>query len=37
MRDYTDACFRYIRATGLVNISQRGKSHKRNKKTKKRK
>lgn len=26
MRDYTDACFRYIRATGMVNISQRGKS-----------
>ena len=26
MRDYTDACFRYIRATGLVTISQRGKS-----------
>lgn len=26
MRDYTDACFRYIRATGMVNISQRGRS-----------
>ena len=26
MRDYTDACFRYLRATGLVSISQRGKS-----------
>lgn len=26
MRDYTDACFRYIRATGLVNISQRGRT-----------
>lgn len=26
MRDYTDACFRYLRATGLVAISQKGKS-----------
>lgn len=26
MRDYADACFRYIRATGLVNISHIGKS-----------
>ena len=26
MRDYTDACFRYLRATGMVNISQVGKS-----------
>ncbi len=26
MRDYADACFRYIRATGLVNISHLGKS-----------
>ena len=26
MRDYTDACFRYLRATGLVSISQRGRS-----------
>lgn len=26
MRDYTDACFRYLRATEMVNISQRGKS-----------
>lgn len=26
MRDYTDACFRYLRATGLVAISQRNKS-----------
>lgn len=26
MRDYTDACFRYLRSTGLVNISQRGRS-----------
>lgn len=25
-RDYTDACFRYLRATGLVAISQKGKS-----------
>lgn len=24
--DYTDACFRYLRATGLVAISQKGKS-----------
>ena len=26
MRDYTDACFRYLRATKLVNISHIGKS-----------
>ena len=26
LRDYTDACFRYLRATGLVEISQRGYS-----------
>jgi len=26
MRDYADACFRYLRATGLVNISYLGKS-----------
>lgn len=26
LRDYTDACFRYLRATGMVAISQRGKS-----------
>lgn len=26
MRDYTDACFRYLRSTGLVNISQKGNS-----------
>ena len=26
MRDYTDACFRYLRGTGMVTISQRGKS-----------
>jgi hypothetical protein len=26
MRDYTDACFRYLRATGLFAISQRSKS-----------
>lgn len=26
MRDYTDACFRYLRATGMVEISQRGRS-----------
>lgn len=26
MRDYTDACFRYLRSTGIVNISQRGRS-----------
>lgn len=26
MRDYTDACFRYLRSTGIVNISQRGHS-----------
>lgn len=25
-RDYTDACFRYLRATRLVSISQKGKS-----------
>lgn len=25
MRDYTDACFRYLQATGLVSISQKGK------------
>ncbi|MGF1534761.1 MAG: AlwI family type II restriction endonuclease [Bernardetiaceae bacterium] len=25
MRDYADACVRYLRATGLVNISHRGK------------
>ena len=25
-RDYTDACFRYLRATGIVSISQKGKS-----------
>ena len=25
-RDYTDACFRYLSATGLVSISQKGKS-----------
>src|SRR5690606_30941355 len=25
-RDYTDACFRYLRVTGLVNISHIGKS-----------
>lgn len=25
-RDYTDACFRYLRSTGLVSISQKGKS-----------
>lgn len=24
LRDYTDACFRYLRATGLVAISQKG-------------
>lgn len=24
MRDYADACFRYLRATGMVEISQRG-------------
>lgn len=24
LRDYTDACFRYLRATGLVSISHRG-------------
>lgn len=26
MRDYTDACFRYLRSTGVVNISQKGRS-----------
>ncbi len=26
MRDYSDACFRYLRATGLVKISHLGKS-----------
>lgn len=26
LRDYTDACFRYLRATGLVTISQKGHS-----------
>lgn len=26
LRDYTDACFRYLRATGLVAISQKGRS-----------
>lgn len=26
MRDYTDACFRYLRATGMVAISKSGKS-----------
>lgn len=26
MRDYTDACFRYLRATGVVNISHVGNS-----------
>lgn len=26
MRDYADACFRYLRSTGLVNISHIGKS-----------
>lgn len=26
LRDYTDACFRYLRATGMVEISQRGRS-----------
>lgn len=26
MRDYTDACFRYLRATGLISISQKGRS-----------
>lgn len=26
MRDYADACFRYLRATGLVNVSHIGKS-----------
>ena len=26
MRDYADACFRYLRATGIVNVSHVGKS-----------
>ncbi len=26
LRDYTDACFRYLRATGLVSISYKGRS-----------
>ncbi len=26
MRDYTDACFRYLRLSGMVSISQRGRS-----------
>lgn len=26
LRDYTDACFRYLRATAIVNISQSGRS-----------
>lgn len=26
LRDYTDACFRYLRATGLVSISHKGRS-----------
>lgn len=26
MKDYTDACFRYLRSTGIVNVSQRGRS-----------
>ena len=26
MRDYADACFRYLRATGMVEIPQRGHS-----------
>ena len=26
MRDYADSCFRYLRATGLVNVSHVGKS-----------
>lgn len=26
LRDYADACFRYLRATGMVEISQRGHS-----------
>ncbi len=26
MRDYADACFRYLRATGMVNVSHAGKS-----------
>lgn len=24
LRDYTDACFRYLRATGLISLSQKG-------------
>lgn len=26
MKDYTDACFRYLRSTGIVDISQKGRS-----------
>ncbi len=26
LRDYTDACFRYLRATGIIALSQKGKS-----------
>lgn len=26
MRDYADACYRYLKATGLINVSQVGKS-----------
>lgn len=26
IRDYTDACFRYLRATGMISISQKGRS-----------
>ena len=26
LRDYTDACFRYLRSTGLIAISQKGRS-----------
>lgn len=26
LRDYTDACFRYLRATGIVSISHKGRS-----------
>ena len=26
LRDYTDACYRYLRATGMVSISHKGKS-----------
>lgn len=26
LRDYTDACFRYLRSTGIVSISQKGHS-----------